>query len=280
MQDIHEIQAIDVHGHYGEYSNASHPLPNQFRSGDLDVVAKRAAQANTAITIVSPLQALTPRGNNDPIGGNNDAAACVPEYSALRFYVVIDPLRKETFAQAEAMLQQSECAGIKIHPEEHLYPVKEHGRAIFEFAQKHRAVVLTHSGEERSLPGDFVPFCDDFSDVKLILAHLGCGYDGDPTHQVRAIQKSKSENVFVDTSSAQSLMPHLIEWAVEEIGAGKILYGTDTPLYCTTMQRIRIDEAEIGDDAKRLILRENALRILSLHSPSQTDESLINKSCP
>lgn len=257
------IQAIDVHGHYGAFANAAHALVNAFRSADLNIVADRATQTNTAITIVSPLQALMPRGNNDPIGGNEDAARRVPEYSSLRFYAVIDPLRKETFPQAEKLLQSLHCVGIKIHPEEHLYPIKEHGRAIFEFAQKQGAVVLTHSGEGNSLPADYVSFCDEFPDVPLILAHLGCGFDGDPSHQVRAIQNSRSENVFVDTSSAQSLMPHLIEWATKEIGAQKILYGTDTPLYCAHMQRIRIDEAEISDAEKQLILRENALRVFS-----------------
>ncbi|MEO6906416.1 MAG: amidohydrolase family protein [Abditibacteriaceae bacterium] len=261
---ISDIQAIDVHGHYGAYTNAKHPLTNEFHSGDLELVAARAAQANTAITIVSPLQALTPRGHGDPVGANEDAARCVGEFPSLRFYVVIDPLRPQTFEQAEVMLRQDECVGIKIHPEEHLYPIKEHGKVLFEFAQEQNAVILTHSGEERSLPGDFVQFADDFPDVKLILAHLGCGYDGDPTYQVRAIQKTTSENVYVDTSSAQSITPRLIEWAVEEIGAEKILYGTDTPLYCTTMQRIRIDEADIGDAEKQLILRDNARRIFTI----------------
>ncbi len=260
---ITEIEAIDVHGHYGEYTNLKSALANRFHSGDLKLVAARAAQARTSITIVSPLQALTPRGNNDPIGANEDASRHVPEYSALRYYVVVDPQREETFRQAERMLQEPQCVGIKIHPEEHVYPIAEHGRVLFEFAQQQNAVMLTHSGEENSLPEDFVPFCDEFPEVKLILAHLGCGFDGDPSHQVRAIQKTKSDNVFVDTSSAQSFTPQLIEWAVEEIGAEKILYGTDTPLYCTTMQRIRIDEAEISDDAKLLILRDNARQLFN-----------------
>lgn len=264
MSSIHEIQAIDVHAHYGPYFNAPNDLVNQFRSGDLETVAARAAASNTEITIVSPLQALVPRGNNDPDGGNADAARLVPGMPSIRFWAVVDPLREATYTQAAALLKMPSCVGIKIHPEEHIYPIKDHGRAIFEFAQQHEAVILTHSGEGNSLPGDFVPFADDFPTVKLIVAHLGCGYDGDPSHQVRAIQKARAGNIFVDTSSAQSLIPQLIEWAVKEVGAEKLLYGTDTPLYHVPMQRARIDEADIPDDAKRLILRENALQLLPL----------------
>ena len=120
MTAPHAIEAIDVHGHYGEYSNAAHPLANKFRSGDLGTVTARAAQARTAITVVSPIAALTPRGNNDPVGANENAARHVREYSTLRFWVVIDPQREQTFTQAKTMLRQKECVGIKIHPEEHL----------------------------------------------------------------------------------------------------------------------------------------------------------------
>ncbi|GIS63043.1 MAG: hypothetical protein CM1200mP2_52680 [Planctomycetaceae bacterium] len=59
-------------------------------------------------------------------------------------------------------------------------------------------------------------------------------------------------------------MPQLVEWAVGEIGADRILYGTDTPLYSAEMQRARIDHAELTDDQKKLILRENAVALLDL----------------
>ncbi len=98
--------------------------------------------------------------------------------------------------------------------------------------------------------------------MKLIIAHLGCGWDGDLTHQVRAIQQSKHGNLFTDTSSAKSITPNLIEWALREIGADRILFGTDTPLYFAPMQRARIDHAEISEQEKRLILCENAMRML------------------
>jgi predicted TIM-barrel fold metal-dependent hydrolase len=56
----------------------------------------------------------------------------------------------------------------------------------------------------------------------------------------------------------------LIEWAVANAGAENILFGTDTPLYSASAHRARIDGAEITDDQKRLILRDNAERLLPL----------------
>jgi len=44
-----------------------------------------------------------------------------------------------------------------------------------------------------------------------------------------------------------ALTSNLIEWAVSEVGAQHILYGTDSPLYFAPMQRARVDNADISD---------------------------------
>ena len=264
MTGTTDVQAIDVHAHYGLYDMGRSPLVREWMTGDAATVARRAREARTQWTVVSPLLALFPRGGADAAAGNDEAAQAVSATPGLLQWVVVHPDQPETFDQAKRMLAQPHCVGIKIHPEEHVYPIREKGRALFEFAAEQRAVVLTHSGEANSMPEDFVPFADDFPEVKLILAHLGCTCDEDPSHQVRAIQASRRGNVHVDTSSRQSIMPGLVEWAVAEIGAERILYGTDTPLYLAAMQRARIDHAEITDDQRRLILRENATRLLEL----------------
>ena len=260
-----EIAAIDVHGHYGAYTNSSSPVWNECMSGDVQTVLQRAALANIRLTVVSPNSALLPRGKADPVSGNEEAAQAVAAHDALCHWVVVHPREPETFEQARRMLPGPKCLGIKIHPEEHCYQIRKHGRALFEFAAEQGCIVQTHSGEENSLPEDFLPFAADFPEVTLILAHLGCGYDDDPTHQVRAIQKSKRGNILVDTSSARNVQSGLIEWAVREVGAEKMLFGTDSPCYFTPMQRARIDYADISTADKRKILCGNAERLFGLN---------------
>ncbi len=258
-----DMQAIDVHGHYGVYFRREFPeLTNQFATGDAQTVAQRAKNNNIQWTVVSPLLGLLPRGEADAAVGNAEAARMVPQTEGRLQWVIVDPTHPTTFQQAEQMLAQPRCVGIKIHPEEHLYPIGEHGRVIFEFAARHDAVVLTHSGHENSRPADIVPFANDYPNVKVILAHIGCSSGSDRTLQVRGIQQSRHGNVYADTSSAMSMTPGLIEWAVSEVGADRVLFGTDTPLYSTAMQRARIDQADIGDDEKRKMLRENAVALL------------------
>jgi predicted TIM-barrel fold metal-dependent hydrolase len=265
MSAGNSIPAIDVHGHYGRYIRTGDgPLIGTLSSGDAAEVVRRARAVNIVLTFVSPLTALLPRFEGDAVAGNIDAARVVAATPGLKQYVVIDPRRPETYAQAEEMLAQEQCVGIKIHPEEHGYPIREHAQPIFEFAARHRAVMLTHSSEANSRAEDFIPWADRFPEVRLILAHIGCGHDGDLSHQVRAIQRSRHGNVYADTSSARSIVPGLIEWAVREVGVEKVLFGTDTPLYHTAMQRARIEHAELTDADKRRILRDNAIALFGL----------------
>ncbi len=262
MTATHQISAIDVHGHYGRYiGETGNQLADALYSGDAAEVVRRASAVNIELTIVSPLSALKPRFQADAVKGNTEASLAVAATPGLRQYVVIDPRRSETYHQAATMLAQPQCVGIKLHPEEHGYRISEHAREIFEFAARHRAIMLTHSSEQNSLAAEFIPWTNEFPEVRLILAHIGCGWDGDLSHQVRAILESRHENVFADTSSARSITPGLIEWAVREVGAERVLFGTDTPLYHTAMQRARIDYADLTDNEKRLILRDNACRL-------------------
>ena len=263
LQSIKNLQAIDVHAHYGIYTISELEIMNQFYSGDAETIISRAQRANTRFSIVSPMDAFF-KSKADIISANKDAAQMANRNKELLQWVVLDPLTPDTSTQATEMLKQPGCVGIKIHPEQHLYPISEQGKAIFELAAKHRAVILTHSGDENSIPEDYVPFANDFPEVKLILAHLGNGYDGDPAHQVRAIQAGKHDNIFVDTSSSMSITSKLIEWAVKEVGAERMLYGTDTPVYFSPMHRARIDNADISSEDKELILYKNAEKILNI----------------
>lgn len=249
------IHAIDVHAHYGAYVRGQNELLDRWSSASADEVVARATAAETRLTVVSPLAGLLPRGSADVVAGNDEATRIVQETDGLLQWVIVHPLEPRTFDQAADLLQQPQCVGIKLHPEEHEYAISEHGQRLFEFAAERDAVVLAHSGDSNSCPADFLPWVDAFSNVRLILAHLGNGggAGGDPTLQVRAIQSCRHGNVLVDTSSARSILPGLIEWAVGEIGAERILYGTDSPLYSAAMhQRIEsLFEFLIGTFAPR-----------------------------
>ena len=185
----------------------------------------------------------------------------------LGFWAVLDPRLPATFEQVERMLPHPRCCGIKIHPRDHAYEIRDHGTAIFEFANAYRALVLTHSGDPGSYPEDFVAFANAYPDMNLILAHLGNSDNGHMSRQVHALKRSRAGNLYTDTSSIRSMSSGLIEWAVAEVGWEHLLFGTDTPLYFTAAQKARVEYAEIDEEAKRAILFDNAARLLQTQIP-------------
>ncbi len=167
----------------------------------------------------------------------------------MRQWVVIHPERDETFRQAEELLKSPLTLGIKIHPVCHGYSILDHYEKIFSFADKHSAVVLMHPDRISDMPSA----CDGFPNMKLIIAHLGT------EDHVNAVLLSRHGNIYVDASGGDSNMNNVIEYAVSRIGAEKILFGTDT--YSAAFQTGRIAFSRINDEEKRLILRDNAVRL-------------------
>ena len=273
MDKLTSSSAIDSHGHYGAYpSSADMPsradkLVCAFMGAAASEVAERARISGIEWTIVSPLTGMMPRGRITDVALANEAAFSeVPTVRGLLQYVIVNPLQPKTYEQARRMLQAPWCVGIKIHPEEHAYKITDHGEELFSFFEEIGAPVMTHSGCPNSLPIDFVPFANRHPGAKVLLAHLGngAGDDGRVDLQVQAVQAAQQGNLWVDTSSARSILPGLVEWAVKEIGAERLLFGSDTPLYHVAMQRIRIEAAEITAAAKQQILRDNAVKFFRL----------------
>lgn len=256
------MRAIDVHGHFGPYDRGLKTRVDEFMSAGIDVVSRRAAAMDIRLTIVSAIHGLIPyRG--DAIRGNEDAVRAAEAHDNIRFWTIIDPRVPETYEQADRLLEHPRCKGIKLHPHAQEYEIREHGDSLFAFAAGRAALVLTHSGDPGSFPEDFVPYANRHANVRLILAHLGNSPDDSISRQVDAIKVARHGNLFVDTSSSRSMFSGLIEWAVDEIGHDRILFGTDTPLYWAGAQKARIESAEIGVEAKEAILFRNAASLLN-----------------
>lgn len=256
------MKAIDVHGHFGIHDRGAGGLATMMRSGDIDVVRRRARAVDVCLTIVSALRAMTLYGG-DVLPGNEDACTAAEKHDDVFFWAVLDPSVPESFEQTASLLEHPRCAGIKIHPVNHRYDIRDRGDEIFGFAAQYDAVILTHSGCVNSFPEDFIAFANRHPNVQLILGHLGNSADGNLSRQVVALQRAENGNVYVDTSSANSINSGLIEWAVSQVGAGRLLFGTDTPLYSVAAQKARIEYAEIDAEAKQAILFDNAARLLT-----------------
>lgn len=138
-------------------------------------------------------------------------------------------------------------------------------RPLMEEAEERGLVVLQHAWSMTKIrerrfhtdPEDVATLARRFPKVRIIMAHLtGCGVRG-----VLAVKGCA--NVFVDTSGAAP-EAGIVEYAVEQLGAGRILYGSDVPIRDFGVAIARITGSRLTARERRMILHDNARVLLRL----------------
>jgi len=135
--------------------------------------------------------------------------------------------------------------------------------AVMEGAMRHHIPVLFHAWYKatgyvynESTPADIRDLGLRFPEVPLIMAHLnGCGIRG-------VIDIQDLPNVYIDTSGSQP-DAGFMEFAVAQLGAERILFGSDAPIRDYSVQLAKVTGAKIPDAARHQILGQNAARLLN-----------------
>ena len=257
---------IDVHGHCGAYDGYKE-LQGRLANAPADEVVARAESCHIVMTLVSELGAFdaAPDRRSDVDAANRRAQVAVVPFNNLKFYAVVNPKNNSWKDQTQKLLKDPNCAGVKLHPRWNYWSVEEYGDQVFSFLNERGTLTLTHTGNPGNEPERFIPFTNKYPHVKLILAHIGHDETDDTLdRQIKAVRMSTQANVWSDTSSSKSVSGRLIEFAVDQIGAERVLFGSDTPLYFAPAQKARIAYAQISDEAKRRILYTNAAELLEL----------------
>lgn len=138
-------------------------------------------------------------------------------------------------------------------------------RPVMAAAERHGLVVLQHAWSmtkirQRSFhtdPEDVATLARRWPRVRIIMAHLtGCGVRG-----VMAVKDCP--NVVVDTSGAAP-EAGIVEYAVAQLGAERVLYGSDVPIRDFGVALARITGSRLKADTQRKILYDNARALLRL----------------
>ena len=130
----------------------------------------------------------------------------------------------------------------------------ENYRLVFQFADEHGSVILAHTWgvELDMLEGAF----GQYKNVKWVLAHAGVV---ELDKYVRAA--NEYEQVYLET--CLSVCPRgLVEKLVRGVSAEKVLWGSDQAFMSATHQIGRVLFADLTEQEKRMVLGENARRVL------------------
>jgi len=106
-----------------------------------------------------------------------------------------------------------------------------------------------------STPADLAELAARHPAASLICAHAGADWE----RGIRAVRAAK--NIAVDLCGSDPTAG-MAEMAVRELGAERVLYGSDFPGRSFASQLSKVYEADIPESARRLILGENFRRIL------------------
>jgi len=127
---------------------------------------------------------------------------------------------------------------------------------VLEKAVGYGIPVLAHTN-----PSECESLCERFPGLILIMAHSGNTLYAHGDWHLAIATAKKHLNLLLDTSTSTADMD-FIETAVEELGAERVLYGSDWPLFDMGFALSRVQEADISESAKSLILGENLEKII------------------
>ncbi len=142
---------------------------------------------------------------------------------------------------------------------------------FIEALRERNLILLTHAsepvghdyrGKGAITPDVLYPFTTRYPDMPLVCAHWGGGL---PFYALMPEVKKAIHNVYFDTAASPFLYsPQIYRRVADLVGADKILFGSDYPLLSPTRLLKEIETADLSEAERKLILSENARRLLAL----------------
>ncbi len=163
-----------------------------------------------------------------------------------------------TLELMEKYIRNGPIIGAKFHIS--MIADDERYEPIYDFLEKHDIPLLFHSWYKttqrttfESTPADIAKMAKKHPSLRILMAHLTGA-------KIRGIQDIKAyPNVLLDTSGSQPEEGYL-ERAIEELGADRVLFGSDYPIRAFSTQLGRIESVSLSDEDRAKVLYKNALK--------------------
>ncbi len=247
-ETVQRLRIIDMHGHLGVYAFA---IPD---IGPASLVAAMD-RVGIASVVVSHMQCMgsdVERGNADVCAAMRAFPGRILGYCSL--WAGAGALR--VGREAEKCLAAG-FTGLKIHNANGFPYTDPSYNPAYALADHHRLPMLFHTwGDEREF-AQIKELAMRYPNATFLLAHGGCTNEAGYAEMVRLCS-----NVYLDL--AYSAAPAgLVERLVENVGAGRIIWGSDVYFFNQAQQIGKVMGARIPEEDKRKILSTNALNVLS-----------------
>jgi len=248
-ETLNDLLVIDAHGHMGRWFNFH--VPDGTAAGMIRTMDRIGVRA----IVSSGHAAIGP----DYKLGNDDIEQGARAYPGRIFgYITVNPNypEREMRDELEARWATGLFLGIKFHADMHKY-LSDGERYVpaWEFAHEHGIPVLSHD-----TVGHFEEPVKKYTQAKLLIAHSISSHEMLEAATGLALRHA---NVYLDICGSP-LIYGALELAVEKVGAGRILFGTDLPFIDPRPQVGRVAFARIPEADKLRIFGENAMELFAL----------------
>ena len=248
---IDGTRVIDFHGHVGRWD----------RYGMIDA-PDRMLRAMDMVGI--DVACVFNTFHSDGTTGNDLTARFVTQ-DPDRFvgFAYVSPLMPERMLpELRRAIDELGFVAIKLYPPYTPWPLNgRQWHPIYEFADERGLAVIIHTDAgPQSDPELLGEVAQRFPRVNFVAGHSG----NTPEPRGRAIAAAQAHpNIYLETCSSFRT-PGVIEQLVDEAGADRVLFGSDTPLMDPRIQLDKIITARVSDEAKRQVLGDNARRLLKI----------------
>jgi predicted TIM-barrel fold metal-dependent hydrolase len=166
----------------------------------------------------------------------------------------------ESLAELDRCVRDGPMVGIKLWVAEHcnapsLDPIIRRAVELKIPIFQHTWIKITGNLPGESTPMELAELAARHSDATIICGHTG----GDWEQGIRAVRPHK--NVYIDLAGGDPAAG-FTEMAVRELGAERVLYGSDIGGRSFASQLAKVYGARISDAERKLIFSENLKRIL------------------
>lgn len=255
------MKIIDVHGHLGKW-----PFPQEDVSAK-QMVAELKRVGISQIIISSGLAIVY-----DFREGNRRLAEEISPHPELFGYVTVNAnYPKESVTELDLYLKHDKFVGAKMHPIYSHQKANSRGGRYLARAVAERGVPLlvhTYSSALES-PWNVLPLAEENPDLVIVMAHMG----GDAWFDGIAVACAAT-NLYLDPVASWADADK-IKLAAQEIGANRILFGTDYTLFDPQQTLGMLEDTDLTLEQKEMIAHGNAERLFRLPVEGSWDRTSI-----
>jgi uncharacterized protein len=238
---------IDAHNHVGG------PDRGDGKKQSADEIITEMNRLAIDKAVIFPFSELTP-GISFSFA-NDMIAEAVHEYpDRLIGFARLDPnFGKVVIEELKRDIKMG-LTGIKLHPSSQKFSLRNnHLIEIIKRASMLNIPIIFDSGKKESPPEHFGELAKLFPDATIIMAHMFGDFLRVALHH---------QNIYLQTTD----MPRkdIIQEAIKELGAERIIMGSDSPYISMEVELEKIKSLDISEKEKRLIMGDNMMRILEL----------------